>query len=538
MSSQVLTAAVPATVADTGSPRRAMFALARVESVRLLRHPVSIGGVLLFLGPWVFGWITGSVSQYPVLSADVAIVQLLGMMTVGIAAMIAANLVSLRPHRHRTESLYEVLVLPARWRTGGLLFALVPFVSLVAIVSVARAAILALLPASAGRFDLAEVLTTPVVALLLGAVGVLLARVVRSTVVGLLAALVVAVVAFVGMTLSISDVAVRWLLPVAMLSDVVPSDFSDRPATWHLLYLVGLVALVVVAALARTESGHSGVRGSKLAVGAGLAAIVFVAGGVPQLLPDDAALRARTVAMDDPAPSQTCRRVGDVTYCAYRDFTGWIDGWDNVLRGVRRAVPDNLAVGPGLAVRQRFDVPDRKLVGLDGSSMTTSGQELERLQVWRRADAAAGTPEAVPIGVSWGDESSEATLAGAVAYRLITGKGSPDNGLVCGARGALLVWLVGQATPETASGLRKRDRSSWGALALGDGSLSELAVPDYDAASGLALLKKPLPEATALVRQHWQELTAPAADAARFATLVGVPATPLPPVEERSICGG
>lgn len=518
------------TPATTG--RRAMFALARVESVRMLRHPVTIGAALLFLAPWAYGWVAGTPDRFPVLHDEAVTAQFLGLVVLGGGALIAANLAALRAHRHHTDPLYDVLVLPAVWRTGALLLALAPLTGVAALLVGVRVGVPALLPGAAGRPDPVELVTTPAVVLLFGTLGVLLARLVRSAVVAPLAALGGVVFAFAGSVGVAGGAAWRLLLPVVFpeLPITLPGDLAGRPAAQHLGYLAGLVLLLAVAALIRSGAG-----GRRITIAAGLAVALTAGFGAAQYLTDDGVRPARITATDDPASMQTCRVRNGVTYCAFPDFTSWVEGWDEVLRGVRRAVPDSVPTGPPVAVRQRVRAKDYPV----GGSVSSGEQEQARIRAWLRADAAAGTPEAVTVGTSWGDGPSEAAFAGAVAYRLITGRAADGGHSICGARGALLVWLVGQATPRTAAGLRALDARSSGGLPMETGEmLGGVSVPDADAAAGLALLDKPADEATALIRRHWTELAAADIGADRFASLVGVPAAVQPPVEERSVCAG
>jgi hypothetical protein len=108
---------------------------------------------------------------------------------------------------------------------------------------------------------------------------------------------------------------------------------------------------------------------------------------------------------------------------------------------------------------------------------------------------------------------------------------------MCGARGALLVWLVGQATTRTAEGLHRLDDLSWGALILRDGGLAAgLAVSDRDAAVGLALLQRPADEVAPLVAEHWAELTAAGTGIDRFGAVFGLPVQPPTAAAEHLDC--
>jgi hypothetical protein len=524
----VLTAAPP--VARV-SRRRAMAALARVEAIRFARHPLAVVALLFFVSPWIYDLVTGSTDRYPVLHDKVVGLQLTGMFVVGGGALVTANLNVLRVHRHHADALHSVLVLPDPWRTAAFLLAPLPYVAAVGLLAAARIGVFALFPGAAGRPDPAELLLTPVLVVLFAAAGVLLAKLVRSAVVAPLAVFGFAVAAFTVLVAAAEGNTTLRLLQPVMFGDLpfaLPADLVDRPSARHLAYITGLAVLVAVAALVR-----SGARGRPVTAAAVLAAVVTVTAGAAQFHTDDAQRRAAVTATDNPAPMQACYRRGDVTYCAFADFTAWIPGWETVVRGVRRPFP--AVTGPALTVRQRVwahGFPTGSVAAVDLAA------EDARNAAWSRASAAAGTPDAVPVGTSWGDNVSEARFAAAVAYRLLTGSPfSAGHGTVCGARGALLVWLVGQATPATLKGLHDLDDSSTGGLAFTDPTtFASLSVPDRDAAPGLAALGRPPAEVGTLLTAHWPELTDPATPADRFATLLGVPIAPEPPAEERQVC--
>lgn len=495
--------------------RRAVFALTRVESIRLLRHPITVVAVLFLVGIWVSGWLTNEANHFPVLQDVDRDTQLGIMLLVGGAALIAGNLAVLRGHRHRTTALSDVLVLPYPMRTAAHLLAVLPLAVLAALLATARIAVLALAPV-AGRPNPYELATGPAIVLLFGAVGVLLGRLTRSPIVaplallGLLALLVV-------LPLLTRGGPARWFQPVVPEAEpafVLPAPVSlmARPAGPHLAYLVGLAALVATAALAR-----SGARTSRLAVVAVVALALTVAGGTWQMAGPSRSMRqARLTAMQRPAGQQTCERLGQVTYCAFPDFTAWIPGWDTEVRGVLRQVPATIAQRP-LAIRQRIFV-----LGDNGSlPPAPTGQ-------WRADDTAAGTPNAVSVGTRWGDSRSAAKLAALVAYRLITGSDPTDVSTVCGARGVLVGWLAGQASAHANTGLRKlaADHSGGGEGAFIDEvqSASGILIPDRELAYTLALLERPADEIGARLRQSWDELTAAGTTGDRAAEILGVPA--------------
>ncbi|MEV4625369.1 hypothetical protein AB0J90_03665 [Micromonospora sp. NPDC049523] len=509
----------------------ATVALARGEAKRGLRHPATVAAVLLLVGPWLYGWLAGTANRYPVLQDTDRSLQFVTVLLFGGAALIVGNLAVLRPRRHRTTALYDVLVLPVAWRTAAHLLTTLAFGLLAAVLVAVLVTVAAVLPGAAGRLDPYELLTTPVAVVLLGAVGVLLARLVGSVLVAVLAVLGSGVLMMAPDLIPLSDDSrLAWFLPVTSQDAPVPLpvDLLARPAGPHLVYLTGLVALVAVAALAR-----AGARGRRTVTAGLLGFALLVGGGVVQARPvDDAVVAARITATDNPAAQQTCRRIDRVSYCAFPDFAPWVDAWDEVLRGVLRRVPAAEAEQP-LAVRQRVWAHGYPEAG----GVTTQEERQARADAWRRGDVAAGTPSTISVGTRWGRGQEEAEFAGLVAYEVMSRRGAGADGMVCGARGVLVGWLAGQATPETAAGLRMADENSWGGIQFGEPSFHQgVSVTDREMVVVWELLRRPADEVAVVVRRNWAELTAPDTSTERVGELFGVTVPPQVPEDERGVC--
>lgn len=509
-----MTAALSAPAVDSPADRRwrAMSALARVESVRMLRSPVTIAAAVLFLAPWVYEWISGTANKYPVLHYDSVDTQFLALLVLGNATLLAANFAALRPHRHRADTLFDVLVLPTAWRTGALLLAVLAPTLLSTVLVGVRVGVPAALPGAAGRLLPLDLLAVPASVALCGVLGVLLARVTRSAVIAPVLALFLTAFVFVFPVGGSSGSRYGLLLPVITPEAPMPfpADLVGHSSGPHLVYVIGLIGVFAALALLR-----SGAR-PRLWLAGVLALAVTLTGAVSQYRDDGSLDAARRTATDAPATVQQCRTIDDVRYCAFEGFAPWVDSWDEVLRGVRRAVPGG--GGSPLVVRQRVLAVGYPVSGVQGPPIVPSGP-----------------PEEIAVGTEWGDPPASAAFASSVAYRLVTGHAPQDGRPLCGSQGALLVWLVGQSGGTVAAGLRDLDDRSWGALYLGDlGGYSGITVPDADAATGTALLGKP--GAAALVAKHWDELSASVTDAGRFAALVGVAAAPQPPAEEQVAC--
>jgi len=577
-----------------GDPRRAMLALARFEAVRLLRHPVTIAGLLLFGAAEAYGWVSGA-NGYPVLQEEDWSKQFLAMLVLGGAALIAVNLAALRSSRQATDALFDTLVLPDPWRTGGFLLSVLPFGGVVAVLVTVRIGALAAVPGAAGRPNLFELALYPASVLLLGAAGVLLAQLSRAVIVAPLLLLVLPVLTLAAALRTLPGGSrTGWLLPVSFDEPPMPMPvvLMARPAGWHLAYVAGLIVLVATAALAvaragerrrlastagnrpagagpvRPAAGAGEPRPSAVgageprpsavgageprpsAVGAGRRRLlvagatgltIAVLAGTAQFLPmSDEVRAARATAAEHPARLQTCRQIDQVAYCAFGGFGSWIEGWDTVVRGVLRGVPDDQARQP-LAVRQRVSTETRLV---DGRSWSAEEQAAD-VAAWRKVDAGAGTPNAVTVGTRWGDPLSEVAFAGLVAYEVVVRGGAQADGRraeaasgqLCGARGVLAAWLAGQATPRATEGLHEADATSSGGVTFGDPEFPvAMSVPDREMAVALAMLKRPAGEVAGVIRQSWAEWVAKGTPTERAGELAGVPVPPQPPAEERTVC--
>ena len=521
-----LLAHAPGTPAiDATAPRRAVLALARVETLRMLRHPVTVAATLLLAGSWVATWFAIGTSRYPVLQEldrDSAI----GMMILlGGAALIVGNLAVLRAHRDGTTGLSQVLILPDRARTLAHLFAPLPLAVLGAVLIVARMAALAIWAPAAGHPNPYELATGPATVLLLGALGVLLGRLTRSAVVAPLALLVL-LASLVALDPLAHGGKALWLAPQggSALPMPVPVSLIGRPAAAHLGYLLGLAGLLAAAALLR-----AGARGVRVAVAGVLALACAVAGGTAQMsAPGHAAAAARTAVMYHPSQYETCRELGHVTYCAFAGFSRWIPAWDTVVRAVVAQAPATARSAP-LTVRQRI-----AFVGLSGGK----GPE-QLLAAWRADDAAAGTPGAIGIDTRWGDSRSAASLAARVAYRLVTGQPGEAReeragqrelvgATACGGVGVLVVWLAAQAGTQARTGLRQLTEDGpdrRGGVSFDENELfPSVYVPAPELAVATQALDRPRADTAARVQRSWATLTAPGTTAAQAARILGVPA--------------
>lgn len=507
-------------VVDATAPRRAVLALARVEMVRMLRHPVTIAAILLLAGIWVSAWFTIGTTRYPVLQ-DLDRDSAIGMMILlGGAALIVGNLAVLRTHRDGTTSLSQVLILPDHARTLAHLLALLPLAVVGAVLILARMAVLAIFAPAAGHPNPYELAIGPATVLLLGALGVLLGRLTRTAVFAPLALLVL-LASLVALEPLAHGKPVLWLAPQggSILEMPVPVSLMARPAAAHLGYLLGLAGLLATAAVLR-----GGARGVRVAVAGAVALACTVAGGTAQLSPPSRAVTAaRTAVMNHPSQHETCQELGHVTFCALAGFSRWVPAWNTVVQAVVARVPAT-ARSAQLTVRQRIVIP---------AFSRRTGPE-QQLAAWRADDAAAGTPGAIGIDTTWGDSPAAANLAAQVAYRLVTGETGEapveerDGATTCGGAGVLVVWLAGQASTQASTGLRVLAEDAGderGGVSFYETQLfPTVYVPAPELTVATQALARPRADIAARVQQSWATLTAPGTTAAQAAQILGVPA--------------
>ncbi|MEZ0114987.1 hypothetical protein ABH920_009022 [Catenulispora sp. EB89] len=509
---------------DRAARRKALICLSRFESARLIRHPGTVLA-LVVLVVVLYAVTDDRTARFPILQDTDQLAQMPVALLLGGTALIQGNLAVLRSHRHGTAGALDVLVLPTRWRTAAHLVAVLPLAMVAALIVAVHIVYLATRPGAVGSVSLYELATGPVVVLLFGAVGVLLGRVTRSVVVGPLLMVVLTAVAL--LTVSLIAPGSRkpdWFLPFTPTSGgdplygtaSLPVDLMTRPAGRHLVYLLGLLALITTAALMR--GGRK--RGLLVAGAAGLA--VTVAAGVAQTLPPDASIvAARSAATTQPSSQQRCQHIENITYCAFPGFSPWVTDWNAVVRGVLQRVPDQMAVQP-LAVRQRIIAPDAA-----SQNTSSGGAPPAPVAQWHADDVAAGTPDALTAGTWWGDGWSETGLAGRVAYEVISRAGPGVSGELCQSRGVLVGWLAAQATAGTKAGLRTMTDGSGAGVAFAEAGFGGgLYLPARELAMVWTLLDQPADKVGELVLQHWDELSARTTTIEQAAALLGVPAPP------------
>jgi hypothetical protein len=524
----------PAAPPRAASPARVVGALARFEGRKLLESPVLLGSVALAMAVL---FMAGTGDWAEVLDrVDVTAAVTLTILAWGV--LLAANLAALRSRRDRTGELLASLPASARSRTTAQLLA----TTAVLPVAVALPAAWCLhaqfrYPATVGSARPAEMAVAPLLLLGGGATGVLVARWLPTTLAG-----PAAVLATIVLQVNWGDeqYELRWLHFVAWEPAMALDPWLDiRHAGWHLVYLLGLVVLAAVAAVAR-----DGLTRPLAAVAAAAVAVVLVSGWVQTRPPTAGQVAAIVDHLHRPEAHQVCEDRAGVRYCPYPTYRDWIAGWERPVQGVLARLPAAVRARK-LVVRQRVrpdNVTDLHPLVLE---------RLDPARVWR-ADGAvhpglewytSGNPAVVlPL------QRGELALAHQVAaWTVRLPPTAARTGWRCVAAGqartVLAMWLAGQATPGAGRALRER------AAAVGYGSaLSELATLDgysgpdgiewfmgepgsagqgADVVAAARLLELPPERVAAAVAARWERLTDPATPAGGLLAAVGV-AAPAP----------
>lgn len=523
----------PAPAASSRPRAAAVLALARAESVRMLRHPAVLVAAAVIVLPWLYRAATGDEGNlFPVLQVESRLLQL-PMLLLAAATTLAVNLACLRASRQGVDPLYEVLVLPRWARVAAHLLSVLPVAVLAAALSGARLLYLGTRSGAAGSVQVWELLAVPALVLLGGAVGVLVAQVTKAVAA---APLVVAGLGLVTLAALVNNTSRnRWLSPVAYENEFaapLPTALVWRPAEWHLLWLLALAVLLTLISLRL-----SGIRSRLLTGGGAIAVVLAVAAAGMQFRSMPRTLEQRlTTAAERPAEGQRCRTVERVAYCAFPEFSGRITQWSEVVQGQLRYVPADL-VSAQYAVRQR--------IFPQGNG--TGGSVPPPADSWAADDRAAGTPGAVTVGTDWTEGGHGADIAnnevisfsGLFAHRLVTGGQLETQRLtpVCGARAVVTLWLAVRATAGTEGAYDSlAERSFGGGIQLPViGSAAGLLFGAPEQTVATELLDKPAAEVGAAVRDSWTELTAAGTGTERAAELLGVPAPRIDPAE-RGLC--
>jgi hypothetical protein len=286
--------------------------------------------------------------------------------------VLAAYRATTRAARDGAEELFDTCPAAPDTRTAGfLLSAAVPVATLgvfLAVLATAVALRAPLLQGTLGADSAARVLGVLVLGAGGVALGVALGRWVRF---GLAPVITVVLIGFFATAVINGSVPHDWK-PLGQLSTAPPVNslspvFADKPAFWHLLWLIGLTALVGVVALARHR------RDRTVAMAAAATVVVLLAAGFGATGPMPAASAARIAdRVASPERHQVCAATdGPVDVCVYRFHRELLGRVTDAVGPIAAAFPAGM---PRLTLRQVFingdlgDLPPevrRRLTGTD-----------------------------------------------------------------------------------------------------------------------------------------------------------------------------
>lgn len=216
-----------------------------------------------------------------------------------------------------------------------------------------------------------------------------------------------------------------------------------------------------------------------------------------------------------------------------------VGAWSQIVDGVVSRAPE--ASRTALTVEQRLEVAAQGAGGSPDAPQDSGAAQSTLTGPDAQPQAGSG-PVVVPVSTRWAaPEDSEsvnqkevALLALRVASTQVTGSPTAQGPLssICGARGALALYLAQSASPAS--------EAAFAALAAHSTDDDVVIVRDPDSGAGLSIG----PEETALaaamrerrgqagsaqdmdaaVAAHWQTLTDPATTTAQAAEILGLPA--------------
>jgi hypothetical protein len=267
--------------------------------------------------------------------------------------VLAAYRATTRAARDGAEELFDTCPAAPGARTAGfLLSAAVPVATLGAFLAVMATAVAwraPLLHGALGADSVAQVLGVLVLGAGGVALGVALGRWVRF---GLAPVVTVVLIGFIS-TAVISGSSPHHWKPLGQLSTAPPVSslspvFADKAAFWHLLWLIGLTALVGLVAVARHR------RDRTVAISAAASVVVVLAAGFGATGPMPAASAARIAdRVDSPERHQVCAATdGPVDVCVYRFHRELLGRVIDEVGPIAATFPAGMA---RLTLRQVFD---------------------------------------------------------------------------------------------------------------------------------------------------------------------------------------
>ncbi|MGA9276065.1 hypothetical protein [Ilumatobacter sp.] len=415
--------------------------------------------------------------------------------------VIAAHQATTRSSRDHTDELFDTCATSSETRTAGMLAsAWAPAATAVLFVAVMLAGTAWRSPLVHGSIDLdglADVLAA--LALPFGgvALGVALGRWVPFSL-----APIVVVVAIGFATVALNEAGSPDWNPYIELSTAPTIEnstpvFTDRAAWWHLVWIIGLIGLASVVALARSR------RDRRVFIAGVIAVVVVTAAGVAATRPMSAASADRIAdRVARPEDHQLCRDVdGQVSVCMFALHAELLDAIADRVEPVAAALP--ASVGP-VTVRQVHgddlaQLPPEVRHRLTTAELTRPTNEVSLSSLRDLLDS----PRALALHAVGLPTSADAQGL----PRVVAGQ----------ARGVVALWLAtrGLDTRSAIDATTSEDPSSADAFERGRPAVDGCSVPSVtwsaqDLQAARALIALPETEVESAIQSDWNRWIDPA----------------------------
>ncbi|MDP1795335.1 MAG: hypothetical protein Q8K63_14450 [Acidimicrobiales bacterium] len=522
---------------------RVVGPLARVETRRLLLHPAFVFGLVFSLLTLSLATVSDSAgTEWVGVSGGVA----LGLAPLGWFAIAAVHLLTTRPRRTGADGLFASLPAPQPTRSAALLATMVGAFGVASALAAGFVAYRYQADWILGDGpDYLEILAGPLLIAGGVAVGVAIGRYLPHPLFG--AAGAIAVI-FIQLRLG-TPTSWPWMAeeahPVRMLGFVAQSTAATavlefRPAGWHLVYLVALIVVMALVALAR-----DGVT-RPLAGGLAVAVVsVGVAGWMQTRPAPPSTVAAMVRYLEEPMEHLDCAERDAVRYCVAERGTRELPVWQARVRDLRALAPAAF-VGRTLEVTER--VPT--VIGNQNCSpqpytdslVAAVAKAIDPAKVWPAGSAVHPGIDTMPCSSTSVHGFFFATQVGSWAVGLPPSPHGLDQRCRADgrARAALALWLAAKVSPQGRATLRDLVAETPGA--------SHLVFPGWnhppmwgvefavaDAQLALRLLDT---DATAeKVRAAWDRVVDPATSSEELAVIAGVVAPSGVVATGRTACG-
>lgn len=502
--------------------------LARAEARRLLRHPAFLVGVALT--PLMMWGATDGHATWWKVSPYIA----LALVPLGWMTIVAVNMLALQPRRTGADELFVAAPVSQPVRTTGALVGGLVAPAVAAVLATAWTFYWLASSDTIGSPRWMEIAAGVLVVAGAVTVGVGFARWLPNIAFGVVAVFAVSLLQARFMDPSTwpwdtSEAHPGRFLGFLAEPTSVDRAFEVRTPGWHAAYLVGLVLLMAVVALARDGMPR------RLAAVLALAGMVIAGTGWVQTRPPSPErVQAMAAYLTDPIAHQTCRTDGPTTLCAYPEQSDRVDDWAARAGAVRALLP------AGVASRELVIVDRVPTIVGDSDCSPTPFLSSVPPQV-----ASAVTPAEVWVAdgavhpgsdtLSCSDDSLHELFTAVQVGSWAVGLPPSPHGLDvrCAAAGqaraVVALWLGGAVTPGGGSTLRKVADEHSGPLATFDGWDSrpmfgaEFAIADIELA--IALLERPVDDVASTVRAEWDSLTAATTPSSEIAELFSLSAS-------------